>query len=161
MPHHAPSTLPQPKQLSPLGRWLAAAQLAKETLTIVLLGVPLLLDLPLLAVAALPGLVLYLFRWVLVLGRLPRRVAAAAARMSGRIASSVTSPTRPTPQPSRESAIPAPMTTRVMRRLTAAPAGSGNSLFRPLRRSARPHSPDWTAAHILPRSSPQPATESR
>jgi hypothetical protein len=28
------------------------------------------------ALAALPGLVLYLFRWVLVLGRLPRRVAA-------------------------------------------------------------------------------------
>jgi hypothetical protein len=75
MPHHATPTLPQPKQLSPLGRGLAAAQLAKETLTIVLLGVPLLLDVPLLAVAALPGLVLYLFRWVLVLGRLPRRVA--------------------------------------------------------------------------------------
>jgi toxin CptA len=70
------TTLPQPKQLSPLGRGLAAAQLAKETLTIVLLGVPLLLAQPLLALAAIPGLVLYLFRWVLVRGRLPRRVAA-------------------------------------------------------------------------------------
>ena len=76
MPHHATPTLPQPKRLSPLGRGLAAAQLAKETLTIVLLGVPLLLARPLLAPAVLPGLVLYLFRWVLVLGRLPRRAGA-------------------------------------------------------------------------------------
>jgi toxin CptA len=76
MSHHASSTLPQPKRLSPCGRGLAAAQLAKETLTIVLLGVPLLLEQPLLALAALPGLVLYLFRWVLVLGRLPRRAGA-------------------------------------------------------------------------------------
>ena len=76
MPHHATPTLPQSKRLSPVGRGLAAAQLAKETLTIVLLGVPLLLAQPLLALAALPGLVLYLFRWVLVLGRLPRRAGA-------------------------------------------------------------------------------------
>lgn len=76
MSHHASSTLPQPKRLSSFGRGLAAAQLAKETLTIVLLGVPLLLEQPLLALAALPGLVLYLFRWVLVLGRLPRRAGA-------------------------------------------------------------------------------------
>ena len=75
MSHHASSTLPQPKRPSPLGRGLAGAQLAKETLTIVLLGVPLLLAQPLLAVAALPGLVLYLFRWVMVLGRIPRRTA--------------------------------------------------------------------------------------
>jgi toxin CptA len=75
MSHPATPTLPQPKRLSPFGRGLAAAQLAKETLTIVLLGVPLLLEQPLLAPAAIPGLVLYLFRWVLVLGRLPRRVA--------------------------------------------------------------------------------------
>ena len=76
MSHHASSTLPQPKRLSPLGRGLAAAQLTKETLTIVLLGVPLLLAQPMLAVAALPGLVLYLFRWVMVLGQMPRRAAA-------------------------------------------------------------------------------------
>lgn len=68
--------IPRPKRLSALGRGLAAAQLLKETLTIVLLGVPLLLAQPVLAPAALPGLVLYLFRWVLVLGRLPRRTAA-------------------------------------------------------------------------------------
>jgi len=76
MSHPATPTLPQPKRLSPLGRGLAAAQLGKETLTIVLLGVPLLLAQPLLALAALPGLVLYLFRWVMVRGRMPRRVAA-------------------------------------------------------------------------------------
>jgi len=76
MSHHASSTLPQPKRLSPFGRGLAAAQLTKETLTIVLLGVPLLLAQPMLAVAALPGLVLYLFRWVMVLGQMPRRAAA-------------------------------------------------------------------------------------
>jgi toxin CptA len=75
MSHPATSTLPQPKRLSPLGRGLAAAQLAKETLTIVLLGVPLLLEQPLLALAALPGLVLYLFRGVMVGGRMPRRAA--------------------------------------------------------------------------------------
>jgi toxin CptA len=70
-----PHSLPKPKRLSVLGRWLAAAQLLKETLTIILLGVPLLLAQPLLAPAAIPGLVLYLFRWVLVLGHLPRRPA--------------------------------------------------------------------------------------
>jgi toxin CptA len=75
MPHHTPSALPQPKRLSLLGRGLAAAQLAKETLTIVLLGVPLLLEQPVLGLAAIPGLVLYLFRWVIVLGRLPRQAA--------------------------------------------------------------------------------------
>jgi len=71
-----PHPIPQPKRLSAFGRGLAAAQLLKETLTIVLLGVPLLLAQPLLVPAVLPGLVLYLFRWVLVLGRLPRRAAA-------------------------------------------------------------------------------------
>jgi toxin CptA len=76
MPRTAtPHTLPRPKPLSALGRGLAAAQLLKETLTIVLLGVPLLLAQPLLAPAAIPGLVLYLFRWVIVLGRIPRRAA--------------------------------------------------------------------------------------
>ncbi|QKG55655.1 hypothetical protein GKZ68_02785 [Hymenobacter sp. BRD128] len=70
-----PRSLPRPKQLSAFGRGLAAAQLLKETLTIILLGLPLLLAQPLLAPAAIPGLVLYLFRWVIVLGRLPRRAA--------------------------------------------------------------------------------------
>lgn len=67
--------LPRPQRLSALGRGLAAAQLAKETLTVVLLGLPLLWQQPLLAPAAIPGLVLYLFRWVMVLGRVPRRAA--------------------------------------------------------------------------------------
>ena len=70
------AAFPKPKLLSPLGRGLAAAQLIKETLTIVLLGVPLLLAQPVLAPAAVPGLVLYAFRWVLVLGRVRQRVAA-------------------------------------------------------------------------------------
>lgn len=73
-PHAHP--IPLPKLLSPLGRVLAALQLAKETLTIILLGVPLLLARPLLAPAALPGLVLYAFRWVMVLGRVGRRGGA-------------------------------------------------------------------------------------
>ncbi|TDN36446.1 hypothetical protein E4631_18690 [Hymenobacter sp. UV11] len=80
LPHPSPRSRPQarhePKQLSRLGQVLAGLQLAKETLTIVLLGVPLLLAQPVLAPAALPGVVLYLFRWVMVLGRMRRRAAA-------------------------------------------------------------------------------------
>jgi toxin CptA len=72
-PHAHP--IPLPKMLSPLGRGLAALQLAKETATIVLLGLPLVLDRPLLVLATLPGLVLYLFRWVMVLGSFRRRAA--------------------------------------------------------------------------------------
>ncbi|RZK61620.1 MAG: hypothetical protein EOO59_04590 [Hymenobacter sp.] len=72
-PHAHP--IPLARLLSPLGRVLAGLQLAKETATIVLLGVPLLLARPLLAPAALPGLVLYAFRWVLVLGKVRRRNA--------------------------------------------------------------------------------------
>jgi toxin CptA len=77
MPHTHAHHIPSPKMLSPLGRVLAALQLAKETLTIVLLGGPLLLGRPLLVLAVLPGLVLYLFRWVMVLGSFRRRPAAA------------------------------------------------------------------------------------
>ncbi len=73
MPHTHP--IPSPKLLSPLGRTLAGLQLAKETLTIVLLGEPLLLGRPLLVLAVLPGLVLYLCRWVMVLGSFRRRAA--------------------------------------------------------------------------------------
>lgn len=75
MTRHLTPSLPKPKLLSPLGRGIAAAQLAKETLTIVLLGVPLLLAQPVLALAAVPGLVLYTFRWVMVLGRVGQRGA--------------------------------------------------------------------------------------
>lgn len=70
------SLLPVAKRLSALGRWLAGLQLAKETLTIVLLGVPLLVQQPVLAPAALPGVVLFLYRWGLVLGQVTRRGAA-------------------------------------------------------------------------------------
>lgn len=76
MPHPHLHPIPSPKQLSSVGRGLAALQLAKETLTIALLGVPLLLAQPVLAPAAVPGLVLYAFRWVLVLGKVRRRAAA-------------------------------------------------------------------------------------
>jgi len=80
LPHPTPRPRPPvrhaPKLLSRLGQVLAGLQLAKETLTIVLLGVPLLLAQPVLAPAVLPGVVLYLFRWVMVLGRLRRRAAA-------------------------------------------------------------------------------------
>jgi len=75
MPQLSTHPIPRPKRLSALGRGLAAAQLLKETLTIVLLGVPLLLAQPVLAPAVIPGLVLYLFHWVMVLGRIPRRAA--------------------------------------------------------------------------------------
>ena len=77
LPHSRPVARHRPKRLSRLGQVLAGLQLTKETLTIFLLGVPLLLAQPVLALAALPGVVLYLFRWVLVLGRLRRRVAVA------------------------------------------------------------------------------------
>ncbi|WP_151087784.1 hypothetical protein [Hymenobacter baengnokdamensis] len=70
------ATLPLAKRLSRVGRAIGALQLFKETLTIVLLGLPLLWQQPLLAPAALPGLVLYLARWVMVLGRMRRRAAA-------------------------------------------------------------------------------------
>lgn len=63
--------------LTPLGRGIGALQLAKETATIVLLGVPFLLERPLLVLATLPGLVLYLFRWVLVTSNMRRRAAVA------------------------------------------------------------------------------------
>lgn len=76
LPHPLARSRHEPKLLSRMGQVLAGLQLAKETLTIVLLGVPLLLAQPVLAPAALPGVVLYLFRWVMVLGRMRRRAAA-------------------------------------------------------------------------------------
>lgn len=77
MPHAHAHPIPSPKLLSSLGRGLAALQLAKETATIVLLGIPLVLDRPLLVLATLPGLVLYLFRWVMVTSNMRRRAAVA------------------------------------------------------------------------------------
>jgi toxin CptA len=75
MPHAHSHHIPSPKLLSPLGRGIASLQLVKETLTIVLLGTPLLLSRPLLLLMLLPGIVLYLFRWVMVLGAFRRRAA--------------------------------------------------------------------------------------
>jgi len=77
MPHAHAHPIPSPKMLSPLGRALAALQLAKETATIVLLGVPLLYERPLLVLATLPGMALYLFRWVVVLSNMRRRAVVA------------------------------------------------------------------------------------
>ena len=75
MPHAHAHPIPSSKMLSPLGRSLGALQLAKETATIVLLGIPFVLERPLLVLATLPGLVLYLFRWVLVTSNMRRRAA--------------------------------------------------------------------------------------
>ena len=75
MSHFYP--LPTPAKLSPLGRGLAAAQVIKETLTIVLLGVPLVREEPVILLSALPGLVLYLLHWQMWRGRVRRRYAAA------------------------------------------------------------------------------------
>ena len=70
-------SLPTPVKLSKLGRGLAAAQVIKETLTIVLLGVPLVREEPIILLSALPGLVLYLLHWQMWRGRVRRRYAAA------------------------------------------------------------------------------------
>ncbi len=77
MPHAHAHPIPSPKMLSPLGRGIGALQLAKETATIVLLGIPFLLERPLLVLATLPGLVLYMFRWVLVTSNMRRRAAVS------------------------------------------------------------------------------------
>jgi toxin CptA len=63
-------------KLSKLGRGLAAAQVLKETLSIVALGLPLVREEPLVLLSALPGLVLYLLHWQLALGRVGRVFAS-------------------------------------------------------------------------------------
>ncbi|GAA4357371.1 hypothetical protein GCM10023185_22040 [Hymenobacter saemangeumensis] len=75
MPHSHSHALPQPPKLSRFGRALAALQVAKETLTIVVLGLPLIKAVPLALLTALPGVVLYALHWHLVLGRPERRFA--------------------------------------------------------------------------------------
>jgi hypothetical protein len=77
MPHsHHLHPLPSIPKISRLGRALAAAQVLKETLSIVFLGWPLVQELiqnaPLILLSALPGVVLYLLHWQLVLGRVGR-----------------------------------------------------------------------------------------
>jgi len=74
-PHLHP--LPAVPKLSRLGRGLAAAQVLKETLTIVFLGLPLVKASPLVLLSALPGVALYLLHWQLALGRAGRVFAAA------------------------------------------------------------------------------------
>lgn len=64
-------------KLSRLGRALAGAQVLKETLSIIFLGLPLIKAAPLMLLSALPGVVLYLLHWHLALGRAGRIFAAA------------------------------------------------------------------------------------
>lgn len=69
--------LPTVPKLSHLGRALAGAQVLKETLSMVFLGLPLVKAAPLVLLSALPGAVLYLLHWHLALGRAGRLFAAA------------------------------------------------------------------------------------
>ena len=69
--------LPVVPKLSRLGRSLAGAQVLKETLSMVFLGLPLVKPAPLVLLSALPGVVLYLLHWHLVLGRAGRLLAVA------------------------------------------------------------------------------------
>jgi len=71
---HPLSVIPK---LSHLGRFLAGAQVLKETLSIIFLGLPLVKAAPLVLLSALPGVVLYLLHWHLALGRAGRIFAAA------------------------------------------------------------------------------------
>ena len=79
-PLSPPVPLPAPRKLSRLGRALAAAQALKETLSFLLLLVPLAIALrsPLVLVSALPGLVLYGLHLYLVGGRASRLLALVA-----------------------------------------------------------------------------------
>ena len=64
--------LPVVPKLSRLGRGLAGAQVQKETLSMIFLGLPLVKEQPLVLLSALPGVVLYLLHWHLLLGRAGR-----------------------------------------------------------------------------------------
>ena len=64
-------------KLSRFGRALAGAQVLKETLSIIFLGLPLVKAAPLVLLSALPGVALYLLHWYLALGRAGRVLAAA------------------------------------------------------------------------------------
>ena len=60
-----------------MGRALAGAQVLKETLSIIFLGLPLVKEAPLVLLSVLPGVVLYLLHWQLALGRVGRMFATA------------------------------------------------------------------------------------
>ena len=77
MPASRLHPLPALPKLSHWGRCLAGAQVLKETLSIIFLGLPLVKASPLIILAALPGVVLYLLHWHLALGRAGRMFAAA------------------------------------------------------------------------------------
>lgn len=64
-------------KLSRFGRVLAGAQVLKETLSVIFLGLPLVKAEPLVLLSALPGVVLYLLHWQLAKGRVGRVFAAA------------------------------------------------------------------------------------
>ena len=68
--------LPPLPKLSRLGRGLAAAQVLKETVSIIFLGLPIVKASPLVLLAALPGVVLYVLHGHLALGRVGRVFAA-------------------------------------------------------------------------------------
>jgi len=68
--------LPAVSSLSRLGRGLAGAQVLKETLSMVFLGLPLVQEAPLVLLSVLPGVALYLLHWQLALGRVGRVFAA-------------------------------------------------------------------------------------
>ena len=71
---HSTPTIPK---LSRMGRALAGAQVLKETLSIIFLGLPLVKETPLVLLSVLPGVVLYLLHWQLALGRVGRMFATA------------------------------------------------------------------------------------
>lgn len=77
MPTSSLHRLPAVSKISRLGRALAVAQVLKETLSIIFLGLPLVKASPLVLLAALPGLVLYLLHWHLAVGRAGRMFAVA------------------------------------------------------------------------------------
>ncbi len=77
MPTSHVHPLPPIPKLSRIGRALAGAQVLKETLSIIFLGLPLVKEAPLVLLSALPGVVLYLLHWHLALGRAGRVFATA------------------------------------------------------------------------------------
>ena len=77
MPTSSLHPLPAVPKLSRLGRSLAGAQVLKETLSMIFLGLPLVKPAPLVLLSALPGVVLYLLHWHLALGRAGRLLAVA------------------------------------------------------------------------------------
>ncbi|OGX86067.1 hypothetical protein [Hymenobacter glacialis] len=77
MPTSHVHPLPAVPKLSRIGRALAGAQVLKETLSIIFLGLPLVKAAPLVLLSALPGVVLYLLHWHLALGRAGRVFATA------------------------------------------------------------------------------------